>query len=133
VVGNRNFIAKARKMRKMLGGGMRQAGVLAAAGIIALTEMTQRLEEDHYNARRFAQSLAWIDGFDLDLETVQTNIVAVNLNEKTGTAAEWVAKLKDNGILAGAAGPRRLRFVFHNDVDRAGLEKALSTISNLAS
>jgi threonine aldolase len=95
--------------------------------------MTQRLEEDHYNARRFAQSLAWIDGFDLDLETVQTNIVAVNLNEKTGTAAEWVAKLKDNGILAGAAGPRRLRFVFHNDVDRAGLEKALSTISNLAS
>jgi threonine aldolase len=132
VVGKQSFIDKARKMRKMLGGGMRQAGVLAAAGIIALTEMTQRLGEDHYNARRFAQSLAWIDGFEVDLETVQTNIVAVNLNEKTGTAAEWVAKLKANGVLVGAAGPRRLRFVFHNDVDRADLEKTLSTIANLA-
>jgi threonine aldolase len=132
VVGKQSFIDKARKMRKMLGGGMRQAGVLAAAGIIALTEMTQRLGEDHYNARRFAQSLAWIEGFEVDLETVQTNIVAVNLNEKTGTAAEWVAKLKANGVLVGAAGPRRLRFVFHNDVDRADLEKTLSTIANLA-
>jgi threonine aldolase len=132
VVGKQSFIEKARKMRKMLGGGMRQAGVLAAAGIIALTEMTQRLGEDHYNARRFAQSLAWIEGFEVDLETVQTNIVAVNLNEKTGTAAEWVAKLKANGVLVGASGPRRLRFVFHNDVDRADLEKTLSTIANLA-
>ncbi len=133
VVGKKAFIAKARKMRKMLGGGMRQAGVLAAAGIIALTEMSQRLEEDHYNARRFAQSLALIEGFDVDLETVQTNIVAANLNEKTGSAAEWAAKLKANGVLVGAAGPRRLRFVFHNDVDRADLEKTLSTIANLAS
>lgn len=132
VVGKRDFIAKARKIRKMLGGGMRQAGILAAAGIIALTEMTQRLEEDHYNARRFAQSLAWIEGFEVDLETVQTNIVAVNLAEKSGTAAEWVAKLKANGVLVGASGPRRLRFVFHNDIDRADLEKALSTIANLA-
>jgi threonine aldolase len=132
VAGKKSFIAKARKMRKMLGGGMRQAGVLAAAGIIALTEMTQRLEEDHYNARRFAQSLAWIEGFDVDLETVQTNIVAVNLSEKTGTANEWITKLKANGVLVGASGPRRLRFVFHNDVDRTDLEKTLSVIANLA-
>ena len=132
VVGKKEFIDKARRMRKMLGGGMRQAGVLAAAGIIALTEMTQRLEEDHYNARRFAESLALVDGFEVDLETVQTNIVAANLTEKAGTAAEWVARLKANGVLVGAAGPRRLRFVFHNDVDRADLEKALSVIASLA-
>lgn len=132
VVGKREFIEKARKMRKLLGGGMRQAGVLAAAGIIALTEMTQRLEEDHLNARRFAESLALVDGFEVDLATVQTNIVAANLTERTGTAAEWIAKLKQNGVLAGSMGPRRLRFVFHNDVDRQDRETALSVIAKLA-
>ncbi len=132
VVGRKEFIGKARRMRKMLGGGMRQAGVLAAAGIIALTEMSQRLEEDHYHAHRFAESLALVDGFEVDLETVQTNIVAANLTEKAGTAADWVARLKANGVLVGAAGPRRLRFVFHNDVDRADLEKTLSVIASLA-
>lgn len=132
VVGKKDFIAKARHMRKMLGGGMRQAGVLAAAGLISLTEMTKRLDEDHYNARKFAQSLALVDGFDVDLETVQTNIVAVNLNERTATAAEWVARLKANGVLVGASGPRRLRFVFHNDIARPDVDKALTTIASLA-
>jgi threonine aldolase len=132
VVGKRDFITRARKNRKMLGGGMRQAGVLAAAGLIALTEMTLRLEEDHLNARRFAESLALVDGFDIDLSTVQTNIVAADLNAKTWGAEEWIAKLKANGVLVGAPGPRRLRFVFHNDVSRPEMEKALSVIASLA-
>lgn len=132
LVGQRNFIAKARKYRKMLGGGMRQAGVLAAAGIIALTEMTERLADDHYNARRFAESLALIDGFDMDISTVQTNIVAVNLSDKSWPAEQWLAHLKQEGVLAVALGPRRLRFVFHNDVDRKGVEYALSAIAKLA-
>ncbi len=132
IVGQRDFIQKARKNRKMLGGGMRQAGVLAAAGLLALTEMTERLEDDHYNARRFAESLALVDGFDLDMETVQTNIVAVNLTEKTWPAEEWVARLREQEVLAGAAGPRRLRFVFHNDLRRTDIEMALSVIARLA-
>ena len=132
IVGTSEFIGRARKNRKMLGGGMRQAGVLAAAGLIALNEMTARLEEDHYNARRFAQSLDLVDGFVLDMTTVQTNIVAVDLSDKTYSAEEWVARLKQNGVLCGAMGPRRLRFVFHNDVTRPDVETALSAIAHLA-
>lgn len=132
LVGKRDFITRARKVRKMLGGGMRQAGVLAAAGIIALTEMSQRLDEDHYNARKFAESLALIDGFEVDLETVQTNIVMASLNERTYSADEWLAKLKTEGVLAVAMDPRRLRFTFHNDVARPDAEKALSIIAQLA-
>ena len=132
IVGSKDFIQRARRNRKMLGGGMRQAGVLAAAGLVALTEMVDRLEDDHYNARRFAESLALIDGFEVDLETVQTNIVAANLTEKTWPAAKWIAQLKEQNILVGAPGPRRLRFVFHNDVSRTSIELALSVIARLA-
>ncbi len=132
IVGTAEFIKKARKNRKMLGGGMRQAGILAAAGLIALNEMSQRLDEDHYNAHRFAESLALIDGFDLDIKTVQTNIVAVDLNEKTATAPEWLARMKEQNLLANKMGPCRLRFVFHNDVSRTQVEMALSIITRLA-
>ncbi|HEX2916400.1 MAG TPA: GntG family PLP-dependent aldolase [Chloroflexia bacterium] len=131
IVGPRDFILRARKNRKMLGGGMRQAGVLAAAGIIALTEMTKRLDEDHYNAHHFAESLNLVDGFEVDMETVQTNIVAVSLTSKSYSAEEWVARLKQNGVLCGAIGPRRLRFVFHNDVSRADIDTALNIIAKL--
>lgn len=131
LVGKKDFIARARKIRKMLGGGMRQVGVIAAAGLIALNEMSQRLDEDHYNARKFAESLALVDGFAVDLETVQTNIVMANLTEKTWAAEEWVAKLKAEGVLATAMDPRRLRFTFHNDVERRDAEQALSIIARL--
>jgi threonine aldolase len=132
IVGKRDFIQRARKNRKMLGGGMRQAGVLAAAGLLALTEMTQRLDEDHSNAHRFAKSLAQIDGFEVDLATVQTNIVAAQLNKKTWPAAEWIARLKEQDIRVGSMGPRYLRFVFHNEINRNAVEMALSVIARLA-
>ena len=132
LVGSKDFIERARKYRKMLGGGLRQAGVLAAAGLIALNEMTERLSEDHYNARRFAESLALVDGFDVDMSTVQTNIIVADLNEKTRPAQEWVALLGQNGVRLGAIGPSRLRFVFHNDITRQDVEAALSIISKLA-
>jgi threonine aldolase len=133
LVGKRDFITKARKVRKMLGGGMRQAGVIAAAGIIALNEMSLRLEDDHQNARRFAESLALVDGFEVNLGSVQTNIVMANLSERTYNAEEWVAKLKAEGVLCVAMDPRRLRFTFHNDVDRTDAERALSIISKMVS
>jgi threonine aldolase len=131
LVGKRNFIDKARKHRKMLGGGMRQAGVVAAAGMLALTEMPKRLSEDHQNARRFAESLALVPGLDLDLETVQTNMVFVDTTASGHRGAEWAEKLKEQGVLINAVGPNRLRFVTHYDVDRSDLDAALSIIARL--
>jgi threonine aldolase len=132
VVGKRDFINRARKIRKMVGGGMRQAGVLAAAGLISLTEMSQRLYDDHYNARQLAERLTLVKGFHVDLNTVQTNIVRVDLDETTPDAATWVAMLKKEGVLINAMGARILRFVTHNDVDRNDVDAALTIISKLA-
>jgi threonine aldolase len=132
VVGKRDFIDRARKVRKMVGGGMRQAGVLAAAGLISLTEMTQRLDDDHYNARQLAQRLSLVNGFHVDMNTVQTNIVRVELDDTTHDAATWVAMLKKEGVLINAMGARILRFVTHNDVDRSDVDTALTIISKIA-
>jgi threonine aldolase len=132
LVGKRDFIDRARKIRKMLGGGMRQAGVLAAAGLISITEMTQRLYDDHYNARQLAERLALVKGFHLDMDTVQTNIVRVDLDETTHDAATWVAMLKKESVLLNAMGARILRFVTHNDVDRNDVDAAIGIIAKLA-
>jgi threonine aldolase len=114
---------RCRSIRKMLGGGMRQAGVLAAAGLIALEEMPARLHEDHANARWMAEQIAGMGGCLIDLETVQTNIVIFRPGAKT--AAEIVAGLKARGVLCGTAGADEVRFVTHRDVDRAACESAV--------
>jgi threonine aldolase len=114
VVGSKDAIAEARVYRKALGGGMRQAGVLAAAGLIALEKMPLRLHEDHANARMLAETLAQIPEVQIDLEAVQTNIVIFKL--KTRKPAELVANLKARGILISAVGPRAVRLVTHVDV-----------------
>ena len=128
LVGSSEFIARARVVRKALGGGMRQAGVLAAAGLIALEEMPARLPEDHANARLLAEALAPLPQVDLDLNLVQTNIVIFQLRDpQTGMpvdALPVVARLRARGVVAGAVGPYAVRFVTHNDVDRAGCELA---------
>ena len=126
LVGSRTLIDRGRSIRKMLGGGMRQAGVLAAAGLIALEEMPARLREDHANARWMAEQIAAIPGCVLDLETVQTNIVIFRSTDRT--AAETVAGLKLQGVLCGTAGPDEVRFVTHRDVDRAACERAVSAL-----
>jgi threonine aldolase len=118
LVGSAELIAKARLCRKALGGGMRQAGILAAAGLIALEEMPQRLAEDHANARLLAETLARLDEVEIDLATVETNIVIFRLTGKR-TAAELTARLKERGILASAFGPQAIRMVTHLDVSRA--------------
>lgn len=123
LVGNRKAIERARMIRKALGGGMRQAGVLAAAGLIALEEMPKRLAEDHANARLIAEQLAGLPQVELDLATVQTNIVIFGLKE-TGKAEELVVRLKKRGILCGTVGANSIRFVTHHDVDRAACEAA---------
>ena len=98
LVGSRDHIERARSFRKALGGGMRQAGILAAAGLIALEDMPGRLPEDHANARYLALSLAKIPGIEIDLESVQTNIVIFTLANK-GDATALVAALKAKGLL----------------------------------
>jgi threonine aldolase len=102
---------------------MRQAGVLAAAGLIALEEMPARLHEDHANARWMAEQIAGMGGCLIDLETVQTNIVIFRPEGRT--AAEIVAGLKARGVLCGTAGADEVRFVTHRDVDRAACESAV--------
>ena len=122
LVGSKELIEEARGVRKALGGGMRQAGVLAAAGLIALTEMPKRLHEDHANARLLAEAVAGVDGVAIDLETVETNIVIFTL--KDGGAAEFVSSLKAKGVASSAIGTHQVRFVTHFDVSREDCERA---------
>ena len=123
--GSRALISRAHRIRKMAGGGMRQAGVLAAAGIYALDHHVARLADDHALAKRFADGLQGIDG--LQVETPQTNIVFVDL---TGAArdksADFIPFLKSRGVLA--TGLYRLRFVTHLDVDTAGIDLAVQAV-----
>jgi threonine aldolase len=128
LVGSAELMGRARIYRKALGGGMRQAGVLAAAGLIALEQMPARLHEDHANARLLAESLANIDSVAIDLDAVETNIVVFRL---TGgrSAADVVARLKKRGILASAFGPDAIRLVTHLDADRAACEAAAQALT----
>jgi threonine aldolase len=127
LVGSRALIDRARAVRKMLGGGMRQAGVLAAAGLIALEEMPKRLGEDHANARFLAEALAEIEQVEIDLAGVQTNIVIFTLAGK-GDAAAMVVRLKERGLLCGTVGPHALRLVTHRDVDGAACALAAGVL-----
>jgi len=122
LVGSAKEIERARVFRKALGGGMRQAGVLAAAGLIALEEMRERLKEDHRNARMLAEAVAEA-GAEIDREHVQTNIVIFTLKGE-GDAAAFCAALKQKGVLASAIGPHSVRLVTHYDVDRVSCERA---------
>jgi threonine aldolase len=122
LVGSAENITRARAFRKALGGGMRQAGVLAAAGIIALEKMPWRLHEDHANARLLATAIAGCDAAEIDLEAVQTNIVIFRLCG--GDASDLVAALKAEGMLCSSIGPDAVRLVTHFDVSRAQCEQA---------
>jgi threonine aldolase len=126
LVGSRVLMERGRSIRKMLGGGMRQAGVLAAAGLIALEEMPARLHEDHANARWMAEQIAGMGACLIDLETVQTNIVIFRPEGRT--AAEIVAGLKARDVLCGTASAEEVRFVTHRDVDGAACERAVSAL-----
>ena len=126
IVGERDFIQRAHRIRKMLGGGMRQAGVLAAAGIVALENMVDRLAEDHARASRLADGLRAIPGLELDPGTPYTNMVFLNLASETGLSAEQVSeRLKPWGVLTDPSGERRFRLVTHYWIDDASVEQAI--------
>jgi threonine aldolase len=130
LVGSKKAIEQARIHRKALGGGMRQAGILAAAGLIALHEMPKRLPEDHANARLLAEAVAaHPKAAEIDLAAVQTNIVIFKLNNN-GDAAAFTTALKQKEVLASAIGPHSVRFVTHYDVDRTAIQRAAKIISD---
>ncbi|MDX6611919.1 MAG: threonine aldolase [Blastocatellia bacterium] len=132
LLGDREFIDEARVVRKMLGGGMRQAGVLAAAGLIALEDTPRRLHEDHENARRLADGLAELPGFKIDPEKVVTNIVIVDVSEASQSPSEICAALQPRGVLASGFGSA-IRMVTHYDVSRADIETALLGLKSVVS
>ncbi len=126
VVGSAAFVHEARRARKVVGGGMRQAGVIAAAGIVALTEMVDRLAEDHANARRLAEGIAGLPGVALDPATVQTNIVIFEL-ERSGLAPQQLAEqLAERGVWLFTIGGRRLRAVTNYHVTAADIERTIA-------
>jgi threonine aldolase len=128
LTGSAEQMERARIYRKALGGGMRQAGVLAAAGLIALEKMPARLHEDHANARLLAEALSNMEGVAIDLDTVETNIVIFRITAGM-TAADLVARLKARGILMSTVGPDAIRLVTHHDVSRADCMTAAEALT----
>lgn len=126
LLGSSEFIARARRLRKMVGGGMRQAGILAAAGKLALTEQVEQLKLDHANAKRLAEGLSKIDGYHVKPELVETNIVFAKLDEKIDIK-QIAAKLADDGITISPGNP--IRFVTHKDVTGEDIDTLLAKLA----
>jgi threonine aldolase len=131
LVGGKDFIQQARSVRKALGGGMRQAGILAAAGLIALEQGPARLHEDHATAQLLAEGVADIPGITIDLSTVQTNIVIFDISGTGKSSTEIAAALKSQGVLVGTVNPQLIRFVTHLNVSRTGCEQALQSLRSV--
>jgi threonine aldolase len=133
VSGSKDFIAEARRVRKLFGGGMRQAGVIAAAALVALEEERTRLPEDHARATRLAAGLAGLGGLRIDPADVETNILLFSLEGKWGDAGLLVKRLAERGVLAGAAGATSIRMVTHADLNDIDVERALRAFGEIAS
>jgi threonine aldolase len=131
IAGDAEFIATARKWRKRLGGGMRQAGVIAAPGLIALTKMKDRLGEDQWNARILAESIEAIPGMKLARQP-ETNIVVADVAGLNITSDVFVERLRAEGIISGTFGPTFVRFVTHYDVNEDQIQKAIEAITKVA-
>ncbi len=125
VCGGTDFIARARRLRKMIGGGMRQAGVISAAGIVALTDMVERLAEDHHTARILAEGLAELPGIRIDLETVQTNIIIFAIQNRRLEEPSFAGVLARGGVKIGDIGDGRFRAVTHYGISEADTQGAL--------
>ncbi len=132
LAGPKDFIAKARRMRKLFGGGMRQVGILAAAALYALDHHIDRLAEDHAHAQRLAESLSQVPGLSLWPHDVHTNILFLRIDAELGAAAPFCQRLKERGVLALPTAPRVFRLVTHLDVTSAQIEQAADVIKKTA-
>ena len=131
VCGSQDFISEARRARKILGGGMRQAGVLAAAGIVALDEMIERLADDHANARKLAEGIAEMPGISIDPNQIHSNIVYFGVDRKDMTVEELVKCLGDNGARMLPVGPGRIRAVTHYHISSDDIDYVLGVFGNV--
>ena len=131
IVGSRDFIERCRSIRKMLGGGMRQAGVLAAAGMVALEDGPRRLQVDHDNAQVLARKLSDIPGIALDPAKVQTNIVIFSVKPSGLSSADFLSRCSARGLLAVPVDADRVRMVTHLDVDRSDMDKAAEIVESV--
>jgi threonine aldolase len=131
IVGSKAFIEKGRVFRKMFGGGMRQAGVIAAAGLIALEKSPGRLHVDHENAKRLAEGIAEILGLGIDPKKVRSNIVIFDCSKTGKTAVELCDALHPQGVWAQDTALHSVRMVTHCDVDRVGVERALVVLRDV--
>lgn len=131
IVGSRELIERARGWRKMLGGGMRQAGVLAAAALVALEDSPARLHEDHANARFLAEQLARMPGIRLDPAKVRTNIVIFDIAGTKMDSGQFLMKLGGEGVMAVPTGPYEVRMVTHCDVNRGQIERAVAAVGRV--
>jgi threonine aldolase len=132
LVGPRDFIEYGRRIRKALGGGMRQVGVIAAAGLIALTEMTGRLGDDHRRAKALARGIASFPGVEIDPASVETNIIIFGFEHPKYTVPAFLAELQKRGVLAlSAPGGSGIRMVTHNDVDDADVDRAIAAFKTI--
>ncbi|MCR4431637.1 MAG: low-specificity L-threonine aldolase [Tepidanaerobacteraceae bacterium] len=132
VAGSKEFISRARKFRKMMGGGLRQAGFLAAAGIVALQKMTKRLQEDHDNARLLAEGLNTIPGIKIDMDTVQTNIVICDIGGIGIDGNEFARRLHGYGIKINGGYGASVRFVTHYGIEKQDVEKTIEAVELIA-
>jgi threonine aldolase len=132
IVGSRDFIEHCRVLRKMLGGGMRQVGVLAAAALVALEEGPKRLHVDHDNGRLLAEGLAQIPGIGIQPDKVQTNIVLYDIRATGLSSTQFLKRLAERHVLGGPVDARRVRMVTHLDVDRNDIEQSLRIIGEVA-
>jgi threonine aldolase len=130
IVGDQMFVNKARKIRKLLGGQMRQAGIIAASGIIALEKMVDRLKIDHDNAKTLGEKISKIHDIILNPETIQTNMVIFQLADKIDGNA-FLEQLKLQGILALSMSRNKIRFVTHHGIERTHIEKTAATIEEI--
>jgi threonine aldolase len=128
VIGSKEFIARAHRFRKQFGGGMRQAGILAAAGIYAFEHNVERLAEDHLNAKRLARGIAAIDGLEIDVNSVETNIIFFQVRQSGLTVPQLLARLKDDGVLMGDTGATGIRAVTHLNVSKEGIDRAIEVL-----
>ncbi|QDP39049.1 low-specificity L-threonine aldolase [Radiobacillus deserti] len=130
IAGSSEFIHRARKWRKRLGGGLRQAGIIAAPGLLALQENINRLAEDHLHAKQLAEGLGQIEGLEV-VNQVETNIVMIEITKETISTDVLIDNMKKHGVLAGGMGPNRIRFVTNLNISKKDIEDALSIIQKV--